>query len=228
MILKQKRDGHIKGRTAAGGNRQRDYISNEDASSPTVAKEAVLLSCIIDVEEGRDVAVVDIPNSFVQTRVENEKDMAFIKIRGVLVDILVEIAPDVYKSYVSRNKKGMKQLLVQYQNALYGTMVASLFNCCKFVKSLTDIGFIINHYDPCVANKIIEGKQMNICFHVDDCKLSHRNKKVMDTIIEYLHQEYESIFDDRTGARTVSRGKIHNYLGMTLDYTPWSSQNHHV
>jgi hypothetical protein len=95
MFLKKKRDGNIKRRTAAGGNKQRDYTSKEDASSPTVATEAVLLSCIIDAEEGRDIAVTDIPNAFVQTRVENEKDMAFIKIRGVLVDILVEMAPDV-------------------------------------------------------------------------------------------------------------------------------------
>jgi hypothetical protein len=35
----QKRDGKIKGRTVAGGNKQRDYISKEDASSPTVATE---------------------------------------------------------------------------------------------------------------------------------------------------------------------------------------------
>jgi hypothetical protein len=48
MFLKQKRDGKIKGRTVTGGNKQRDYISKEDASSPTVATEAVLLSCIID------------------------------------------------------------------------------------------------------------------------------------------------------------------------------------
>jgi hypothetical protein len=152
------------------------------------------LSCIIDAEEGRDVTVVDIPNVYVQTRVENEKDMAFIKIRGVLVDILVEIAPDVYTSYVSRDKKMMKQLLVQYQNALHGTMVASLLYYRKFVKSLTDVGFIINPYDPCVVNKIIEGKQMTIYFHVDDCKLSHRKKKVMNTMIEYLREEYECIF----------------------------------
>jgi hypothetical protein len=158
MFLKQKRDVKIKGRTIAGGNKQRDYISKEDASSPTVATEAVLLSCIIDAEDGRDVAVVDIPNAFVQTRVENEKDMDFIKICGVLVDILVEIAPDVYKSYVSRDKKGMKQLLVQCHNTMYGTLVARLLYYRKFVKSLKDIGFIINPYDPCVANKIIEGK----------------------------------------------------------------------
>jgi hypothetical protein len=86
----------------------------------------MLLSCIIEVKEERDVVVVDIPNTFVQTRVEKEKDVVFIKIRGILVDILVEITPDVYKSYVSKDKKGSEQFLVQYQNALYGMMVASL------------------------------------------------------------------------------------------------------
>jgi hypothetical protein len=143
--------------------------------------------------------------------------MAFINIGGILVEILVEIDPDVYKSYISKDKKGTKQLLAQCQNALYGTMVASLLYYRKFVKSLTDIDFVINPNDPCVANKMIEGDQMTICFHVDDCKLSHRKTKVMDSMIEYLRQEYESIFKDGSGAMTVSRGKIHKYLGMTLD-----------
>jgi hypothetical protein len=60
---------------------------------------------------------------------------------------------------------------------------------------------------------------MTICFHVDDCKLSHGKTKVMDRMIEYLRQEYDSIFEDGSGAMTVSRGKVHKYLGMTLDYT---------
>ena len=219
MFLKEKRDGKIKGRTVAGGNKQRDYISKEDASSPTVATESVLLTCIIDAEEERDVAVADIPNAFIQTKVEDEKDMAFINIRGVLVDILVEIAPDVYKPFVTKDKKGVKQLVVQCQNALYGTMVASLLYYRKFVKSLTDIDFEINPYDPCVANKIIDGTQMTICFHVDDNKLSHRKSKVVDEMVEWLRKEYESIFEDGSGKMTVSRGRIHKYLGMTLDYT---------
>jgi hypothetical protein len=143
------------------------------------------LPFIIDAEEGRAITVADIPNAFVQTRVEKEKDMTFIKIFGVLVDILVEIAPDVYKSYVSRDKKGMKQLLLQCQNSLYGTIVAILLYYRKFAKSLTEIGFIINPYYPCVSNNIVEGKQMTICFHVEDFKLIHRKKKVMDTTIEY-------------------------------------------
>ncbi len=126
MFLKEKHDGSLKGRTVAGGNIQRDYISKEDASLPTIATEAVLLLCIIDAKEERDVTVIDIPNAFIQMQVEDEEDMAIIKICGVLVDILVQIAPNVYKSYVTTDKKGMKQLLVQCQNALDSTMVTSL------------------------------------------------------------------------------------------------------
>jgi hypothetical protein len=218
MFLKEKRDGFLKERTVAGGNKQRDYISKEDASLPTVATEAVLLSCIINAEEGRDVAVINIPNAFIQTRVEDKGDMA-IKIRGVLVDILVQIAPDVYKSYVTTDKKGTKQLLVQCQNALYGTMVASLLYYRKFTKSLTSFGFEINPYDPCVANKIVDGTQMTICFHVDDCKLSHHSSRANDNMIDWLRQEYESIFEDGSGRMTVGSGRVHKYLGMTLDYT---------
>ena len=51
MFLKLKRDGKIKGRAVAGGKKQRDFISKEEASSPTVATEAVLLSCVIDAQE---------------------------------------------------------------------------------------------------------------------------------------------------------------------------------
>jgi hypothetical protein len=38
-------------------------------------------------------------------------------------------------------------------------------------------------------------------------------------MIDWLRQEYESIFEDGSGEMTVSRGRVHKYLGMTLDYT---------
>ena len=53
----------------AGGNKQREYISKEDAISPTVATNRVLMLCIIDAEEDRDVDLINIPNEFIQTRV---------------------------------------------------------------------------------------------------------------------------------------------------------------
>jgi hypothetical protein len=135
IFLKEKPTGKIKGRTVAGGNKQQGCIRKEDASSPTLAVESALLTCIVDAEEGRDIAIIDTPNAFTQTRVEDEKDMALIKIRGVLVDILVEIAPNVYEECVTKDKKGVAQLLVQCQNALHGTMVESPLCYRKFVKS---------------------------------------------------------------------------------------------
>ena len=41
-------------------------------SSPTVTAETVMLTCVIDAQEDRDIAVVDIPNAFVQTVVDEE------------------------------------------------------------------------------------------------------------------------------------------------------------
>ena len=80
LFLTEKKDGTIKGRTVAGGNKQRDYISKEDSSSPTVSTEAVLLTCIIDAEEERDVAVIDIPNAFIQTKVTNKDEQVVIRL----------------------------------------------------------------------------------------------------------------------------------------------------
>ena len=41
----------------------------------------------------------------------------------------------------------------------------------------------------------------------------------MDTTIEWLRKEYEVIFSDGSGAMKVRRGKIHEYLGMLMDFT---------
>jgi hypothetical protein len=96
IFVEMKQDGILKAQQVVGGNEQRGYMMKEDASSPTVSSEAVMLTCIVDANENRDVAIVDIPNAFVQTVVEDKKDRAFICIRGPLVNIMVTIAPDVY------------------------------------------------------------------------------------------------------------------------------------
>jgi hypothetical protein len=42
---------------------------------------------------------------------------------------------------------------------------------------------------------------------------------VNDGIIAWLRQEYESIFTDGSGRMKVARGRVHVYIGMTLDFT---------
>ena len=144
--------------------------------------------------------------------------MAIIRIRGVLVDMLLDITPAIYKPYVTTDWKGVKILIVRCQNAIYGTMMVNLLYYCKFSQSLINIGFEFNPYDPCVAKKMVNGSQMTIGFHVGDCKLSHKEPKENDKMIEWLKSEYESIFEDGSGNITVSRGKVHTYLGMNLGY----------
>ena len=49
--------------------------------------------------------------------------MAIIKIRGFLVDLLLDIAPDVYGPYVTTNRKLIKKMIPQCVNYIYGAMV---------------------------------------------------------------------------------------------------------
>ena len=68
----------------------------------------MLIICIIDVEEERDVAVIDITNYFIQIKIDNKKDMAIIKIHEILVEMILYMTPDVYGPYVTTYRKGIK------------------------------------------------------------------------------------------------------------------------
>jgi hypothetical protein len=54
---------------------------------------------------------------------------------------------------------------------------------------------------------------------VNNCKISHVSAEVLDNIIAWLREEYENVFTDGSGKMKVTRGKVHKYLGMTLDFT---------
>ena len=69
----------------AGGNKQRGTINKEDATSPTAALESILLTATIDAKDGRDVAIINIPNAFVQTRIEDDNDIVIMRLRGKLL-----------------------------------------------------------------------------------------------------------------------------------------------
>jgi hypothetical protein len=95
MFIGQKRTGETKARMVAGGNTQWGHVTKEEPSSPTVSTKAVLLTSIVDAHKGRDVAVIDISNAFIQTQVDDAKDRVIICITGVIVDWLVKVAPKV-------------------------------------------------------------------------------------------------------------------------------------
>ena len=214
MFLVEKKSGKIKSRHCANGSKQREWINSDEAASPTVMTESVMLTATIEAEEKRDVATFDIPNAFIQTHVDerdSQGDRIIMKIKGAMIDMLVEIDPS-YEDYVAM-ERGQKILYVHILRAIYGMLMSGLLFYKKFRTSIEKIGYEVNPYDPCVANKIIRGKQHTISWHVDDLKSSHVDSKVNDNFHKWLQQEYGQVREV-----TSTRGTKHDYLGMTLDY----------
>ena len=54
---------------------------------------------------------------------------------------------------------------------------------------------------------------MTVVWHVDDLKVSHMDA----TEVEKFVQQMEETFGQETPL-TVSRGQVHDYLGMTFDF----------
>ena len=93
------------------------------------------------------------------------------------MDTLVEISPEIDKDYVVY-EKDKKVLYVQMIKALYEMMKTSVLYYKKFRKDIEDIGYEVNLYDNCIANKIINRHQHTITWHVDDMKSIHVYSKV--------------------------------------------------
>ena len=71
------------------------------------------------------------------------------------------------------------------------------------------MGFVLNPYDRCVANKMINDKQCTIVWYVDDNKLSHMDQKVLDDILEKMKVHF--------GDLTITKGRKHAFLGMNIE-----------
>jgi hypothetical protein len=79
---------------------------------------------------------------------------------------------------------------------------------------LSKDGFEPNPYDSCVMNTMINGIQCTVLWHVDDLELSHVDGNVNEGVLERLNIRY-----GKETPLTVTRGDIHEYLGMTIDYS---------
>jgi hypothetical protein len=128
---------------------------------------------------------------------------------GMLAELMVKTKPKLYWQCVIL-EKGKSMLYLRLQKALYGMMKSALLFYRKLVSELQEMGFEINPYDPCVANKMVNETQMTIRWHVDDLMINHlSHNEIMKVVqgIKDIHGE--------NLAETV--GTTHNYLGMTFE-----------
>ena len=72
-----------------------------------------------------------------------------------------------------------KVLYVHITQAIYRMLVSAMLFYHKLTKALHSYGFELNPYNPCVVNKMTNGEQLMICWHVDDLNIVILNPKSM-------------------------------------------------
>ncbi len=209
MFLTEKHSGKIETRACANGSTQCDHIAKEDATAPTVTSEAIFIQGTIFAHEQRDVATCDIPGAFLQA---DNPDYILMHLNGILAELMVKIAPHMYRTFVTTNAKGKPVLYVQLEKAVYGMMKSALLFYSKLVADITSVGFSINPYDPCVTKKTVNQSHMTICWHVDDLFLGHVDPSLVTQILDWL----SPCNDTPDKKLNATLGPRHDYLGMPL------------
>ena len=171
---------------------------------------AVFLTAVIDALENWDIAILDVLGAFMQADID---ELVHVRFTGEMVKVLLQIDKQMYSEYVVM-EKGEQVMYMELLKALYRTLRAAHLFWQKLSKQLIDVwGFVPNKYNDCVVNKMINSSQMTVVWHVDDLKVSHMDAKEVG---KFIHQ-MEEAFGKETPL-SVSRGKTHEYLGMSLDF----------
>ena len=91
--------------------------------------------------------------------------------------------------------------------------VKSTLKLCKnFSKVLKSWDMATNPYDPCAWNVSADGSQLTIMFNIDNVLLGHAKSSVVTECVKKLDG-----FCVLIDPLTVTRGKDHEYLGITID-----------
>ena len=140
-------------------------------------------------------------------------EVVHVRLEGPLAELLTKVDPELYSKYLT-NEKGKTVMYVQLQKALYGTLSAAMLFWKDLVGLLKEEGFEPNPYDSCVMNKMVGSKQCTVLWHVDDLKILHVDGKVNESVLASLNKRY-----GKETPLTVTHGDLHDYLGMTINYS---------
>ena len=123
MLLKEKRDKSMEARMCASERKHRGDWMKQDTTSPTVSKEAVFITAVIKAHEERDVACFNIPGAFLHA--DLDEDITMI-LKGKLAELIVKVAPNLFRKYNSVDWKGAVVLYIKMQKAIYGLLRSAL------------------------------------------------------------------------------------------------------
>jgi hypothetical protein len=188
------------------GRKQRKDWTKQESTLPTVATKLVFITAVVDAHKGRYVACFDVPSTFLHTGYDEDITMV---LKGRLAELIVQVTSNLYRKYISVDRKGTAILYVKMQRVMYGLLRSALLFYKKLVADLESVGFKLNPYGPYVASKTINGIQMTVCWHVDDLKVSHIDPHEINNFGDWLSATYGVTV-------TLHQGKVHDYLGNDI------------
>jgi hypothetical protein len=140
-------------------------------------------------------------------------ELVHVRFTGKMVNLLMEIDQNMYGPCVMKEGKE-RVMYVELLKALYGTVRAAQLFWEKLTGKHLEWGFTANPYNPCAMNKVVKGTQLTVAWHVDDLKVLHVNPSVVNQFISDVEEEF-----GKETHLNKSRGKVHDYLGMTLNFS---------
>ena len=171
-------------------------------------------SCVMDTLDDRKLIIVDIPGAFLQGNWPQDKYPGYIKFKGIIVEMICEIDPSYYKNVIWSKDHKKKFLYNRLVKAVYITLLGAIIFYNKLSKHLIDYGFDQNKYDTFTFNKMINGGQITVQFHIDNLKVSHKDETVLEDFLTDLRGKFGH--EDKL---TENKRLVHEYLGITIDYS---------
>jgi hypothetical protein len=155
---------------------------------PTVGLESVFSTAAIYAREHREAVMIDIPGTFLHA---NNKDFVVMWMNGMLAELMAKADPKLYQKYLN-DEQEKTVLYLRLQKALYGLMKSALLFYRKLISEVRGMGFEVNPCDPCIVNKMVNGSQMTIRWHVDDSMISHSSGKAILLFLRALKDIYRN------------------------------------
>ena len=107
---------------------------------------------VIYTHEDREIANFDIPGAYLYVEIPEDKHI-LLKLRDEFLDTICDVNEEHTKNVVIKN--GEIVLYMKLGRAIYGCIKSALLLYDLYANTLKDMGFEINPYDKCIANKMI-------------------------------------------------------------------------
>jgi hypothetical protein len=192
----------LKARIVSGGDQQ-DRSLYTDVSSPTAATSSVFMVSSLAAQTDQEVASADVGGAYLNADMTSE---VYIRIDAIIASMLIELDQS-YKEFL--NPDGT--IIVRLDKALYGCIESGKLWYENIRAYLESIGFAANPHDICIFNEGSGAEQITVCLYVDDLLITSSNSIKVDNFLIRLKDHYREL--------KVTRGKVHNYLGMRFDFS---------